>query len=120
MLAADPVHEFEEFDYFGNGIRRTRLLSVAERCIGNPDMFRQTRAYGFLNEFESRNPVIGKNFPEEIRLGYIFQKSFHFPPALFRYFQFCNSLNIRRKRSFCKLRKMKSARFSPLSLKKEG
>ena len=32
VLATDPVHEFEEFDYFGNGIRRTRLLSVAERC----------------------------------------------------------------------------------------
>ena len=119
VLAADPVHEFEKFDDFGNGIRRTRLLSVAERRIGNPDMFRKTRAYGFLNQFESRNPVIGKNFPEEIRLGYIFQQSFHFPPAFFRYFQFCDSLNIRRKPSFCKLRKMKSARFSPLNLKKK-
>ena len=85
---ADAVHEPEKFDDFGNGVRRSGLLTVPEGRICDPELLRKAGFHGFPIQFERRNLVIGKYFPKKIRLGNVFQQSFHdcwpfFPVILF-------------------------------------
>ena len=71
--AADPVHELEQLRDLLHGVRRTRLLTVAESRIGDPDLLRTAHRNTLIHKIHCGYPFIGERIPEQIRFQHILQ-----------------------------------------------
>ena len=74
---AEAMQQVEHRDYLAGGVRRTRLLAVAEGGVGDEKIRRRVRLLEFAVEDDSRHRVVGKLFADKVGLGHVDQLMFH-------------------------------------------
>ncbi len=75
--AAEAMQHVEHRDDLPGGIRRTRLLSVAEGGVGNEKIRRRIGFLEFTVEDNSRHRIVRELLADEIRLRHVDQFVFH-------------------------------------------
>ena len=68
---AEPMQHVEHRDDLPGGVRRTRLLAVAEGGVGDKKIRRRVGFFEFAVEDDSRHRVVGKLLAEKIGLGHV-------------------------------------------------
>ena len=74
---AEAMQHVEHRDDLAGGVRRTRLLSVAEGGVGDEKIGRRVGLLEFAVEDDSRDRVVGKLFADKVRLGDVDEFVFH-------------------------------------------